>query len=102
MGSDGRVTGEAYVIFTSEEEANRARSRDKQSMGHRYIEVFPAIKADLYAALQPARPSWRPRDFPVGSADMTCVRMRGLPFSITVDDILKFFHGKKRKERKKI
>eukprot|EP01112_Ceratiomyxa_fruticulosa_P010313 TRINITY_DN2721_c0_g2_i3.p1 TRINITY_DN2721_c0_g2~~TRINITY_DN2721_c0_g2_i3.p1 ORF type:complete len:203 (+),score=32.57 TRINITY_DN2721_c0_g2_i3:315-923(+) len=38
---DGRKSGEAWVEFVSNQEALRAlKERDKQNMGHRYIELF--------------------------------------------------------------
>ncbi len=38
--STGRPKGEAFVQFTTEEGAKKALQRNKQNMGHRYIEVF--------------------------------------------------------------
>lgn len=40
--SDGRVTGEAFVEFPSAEEAKKAMRKDKQTIGSRYIELFPS------------------------------------------------------------
>ena len=37
---DNRPSGNAQVIFASEQEANRAMSKHKQNMQSRYIELF--------------------------------------------------------------
>lgn len=37
---DGRPSGEADAMFASEAEANRAMSKNKQNMQHRYVELF--------------------------------------------------------------
>lgn len=37
---DGRPSGEADAMFASEAEANRALSKNKQNMQHRYVELF--------------------------------------------------------------
>jgi len=39
---DGRASGDAIVSFNSPVEAHQALSRDRQSIGNRYIELFPA------------------------------------------------------------
>merc|ERR1719384_2961851 len=40
MDSNGRRSGEAFVHFTKGEDADKALERNKQNIGHRYIEVF--------------------------------------------------------------
>lgn len=39
---EGRPKGEAFVQFTTVAGAERALEKNKQNMGHRYIEVFPS------------------------------------------------------------
>ncbi|KAK4789139.1 hypothetical protein SAY86_020458 [Trapa natans] len=39
---DGRSTGDAFVEFASVEEAKRAMSKDKMTIGSRYVELFPS------------------------------------------------------------
>ncbi|CDP01794.1 unnamed protein product [Coffea canephora] len=39
---DGKATGEAYVEFSSAEEAKKAMCRDNKLIGTRYIELFPS------------------------------------------------------------
>jgi heterogeneous nuclear ribonucleoprotein F/H len=38
--NQGRPTGEADVMFNSEADANKAMTKDRQNMQHRYIELF--------------------------------------------------------------
>jgi hypothetical protein len=47
MNPDGRVTGEAYVQFGSDEDARRALERHRDQMGSRYIELFRSNKPEL-------------------------------------------------------
>lgn len=37
---DGRATGDAFVLFDTEEEATKALKKDRESMGNRYIVLF--------------------------------------------------------------
>ncbi|KXZ45594.1 hypothetical protein GPECTOR_53g87 [Gonium pectorale] len=43
----GRPTGMALVQFNTPQEASIARNKDKQLMGTRYVEIFPATRGDL-------------------------------------------------------
>uniref|UniRef100_A0A1J3IY26 Heterogeneous nuclear ribonucleoprotein F n=1 Tax=Noccaea caerulescens TaxID=107243 RepID=A0A1J3IY26_NOCCA len=47
---DGKATGEAYVEFESPEEARRAMSKDKMSIGSRYVELFPSRREEARRA----------------------------------------------------
>eukprot|EP00568_Trieres_chinensis_P010955 CAMPEP_0183306070 /NCGR_PEP_ID=MMETSP0160_2-20130417/10610_1 /TAXON_ID=2839 ORGANISM="Odontella Sinensis, Strain Grunow 1884" /NCGR_SAMPLE_ID=MMETSP0160_2 /ASSEMBLY_ACC=CAM_ASM_000250 /LENGTH=192 /DNA_ID=CAMNT_0025469381 /DNA_START=149 /DNA_END=723 /DNA_ORIENTATION=+ len=51
--SDSSVkgSGEAFVVFANPMDFQMALQRDRQSMGHRYIEVFQGKRADYYAAI---------------------------------------------------
>lgn len=51
-GHDGRVTGEAYVEFGSEEDARRGLQRHRDQMGSRYIELFRSSKQELLNMLR--------------------------------------------------
>ncbi|KAH7443820.1 hypothetical protein KP509_02G052200 [Ceratopteris richardii] len=50
-GASDRPTGEAFVEFTTTDEAQRAMERHKQNMGSRYIELFRATKSECLQAL---------------------------------------------------
>mgnify|MGYP001806785514 CR=1 FL=1 len=43
----GRPTGMALVQFNTPAEVSMARAKDKQLMGTRYVEIFPATRGDL-------------------------------------------------------
>lgn len=43
----GRPTGMALVQFTTPQEASVARAKDRQIMGSRYVEIFPATRGDI-------------------------------------------------------
>lgn len=47
---DGKVTGEAYVEFASAEVAKKAMSKDKMTIGSRYVELFPSTPDDARRA----------------------------------------------------
>lgn len=53
--SDGKATGEAYVEFTSSEEAKNAMCKDNMMIGSRYIELFPSTQEEARRADSRAR-----------------------------------------------
>ncbi|XP_071917126.1 uncharacterized protein [Coffea arabica] len=89
--SDGRPTGEAYVEFASPEDSRAAMSRDRMTLGSRYIELFPSSREELDEAI--SRGGLLPKS--ADGKDLTVptgvLRMRGLPFSAGKDDIMEFF-----------
>lgn len=44
---NGRPSGVAFVEFPTPQEATTAMGKNKQMMGSRYVEMFPANRADL-------------------------------------------------------
>lgn len=44
---DGRSTGDAFVLFSSEEESSKALKKHRESMGQRYIELFKSTTAEV-------------------------------------------------------
>ncbi|CAM9698167.1 unnamed protein product, partial [Laminaria digitata] len=94
-GGDWRPTGESYVLFDSEEEAERAfKALDKQKIGDRWIELFRSTKGDLYTATVRSTVLGMERGGAMyGREPMTCVKLRGLPFNVTENNIFSFFQG---------
>lgn len=45
--ADGRPTGDAFVLFASEEHAQLALKKHKQRLGKRYIELFKSTAAEV-------------------------------------------------------
>ncbi|GAB4847622.1 hypothetical protein Ancab_026683 [Ancistrocladus abbreviatus] len=48
--ADGKATGEAYVEFSSAEEAKKAMCKDNMTIGSRYIELFPSTQQEARRA----------------------------------------------------
>lgn len=44
---DGRSTGDAFVLFGDEDEANKALKKHREIMGTRYIELFKSTTAEV-------------------------------------------------------
>uniref|UniRef100_A0A8C7SK23 Epithelial splicing regulatory protein 1 n=1 Tax=Oncorhynchus mykiss TaxID=8022 RepID=A0A8C7SK23_ONCMY len=101
---DGRPTGDAFVLFASEEHAQCALRKHKDILGKRYIELFKSTAAEVQQVLNrytsaplipvaPAPlvsmlPSVSLLPSPGGVRD--CLRLRGLPYTATIEDILAF------------
>ncbi|KAG9509007.1 RNA-binding protein fusilli, partial [Fragariocoptes setiger] len=49
--SDGRATGDAFVLFESDELAQRAIQKHRQTIGSRYIELFRSTTAEVQQVL---------------------------------------------------
>ena len=44
---DGRATGDAFVLFATDEDANIALSKHRELIGSRYIELFKSTTAEV-------------------------------------------------------
>ncbi|KAM4593370.1 epithelial splicing regulatory protein 2 isoform 1-T1 [Odontesthes bonariensis] len=104
---DGRPTGDAFVLFSCEEYAQNALKRHKQILGKRYIELFRSTAAEVQQVLNrymstplistlppspivPLPVLSTPPFLPSASSSRDCVRLRGLPYTAGIEDILEF------------
>ncbi|XP_034152505.1 G-rich sequence factor 1 isoform X4 [Esox lucius] len=109
----GRKTGEAYVQFLTQEQADQALTKDRELIGNRYIEVFPSNRNEIggrrkaeavedgrvsrpsqpdRAVVQPREPRQTDRHEASPMSSHHFVHMRGLPYSATGQDIAQFFY----------
>ena len=45
--ADGRATGDAFVLFSGDQDASKALSKHRQCIGTRYIELFKSTTAEV-------------------------------------------------------
>ncbi|XP_030639288.1 epithelial splicing regulatory protein 1 isoform X2 [Chanos chanos] len=100
---DGRPTGDAFVLFSCEEHAQNALKKHKDTLGKRYIELFKSTAAEVQQVLNryssaplipiapsPILPAVPQPTFVPPSGLRDCIRLRGLPYDATIQDILLF------------
>ncbi|XP_042429278.1 heterogeneous nuclear ribonucleoprotein H3-like [Zingiber officinale] len=111
VNKNGRFTGDAFVVFPTVMQAEFALHKDRQNMGHRYIEVFPCTKQEYYRAVaaevnsggwslvdddyhrdaQPVHARKSHVDKDRDNSEYEVLKLRGLPYSVTKSDIIDFF-----------
>lgn len=90
----GRPSGECFVEVESQHDVEEALKKDKDNMGKRYIEVFSTDRQDMEWALNAMRQTENGFDgIPNVSDDMGIVKLRGLPFGCSKEEIVQFFGG---------
>ncbi|VDM53134.1 unnamed protein product [Angiostrongylus costaricensis] len=108
---DGKAAGDAYVHYSNEDDYKRALKKDREHMGHRYIEVMPAddesakgmVGRDRDRGFRDRGPR-RERSYDYGrggsrggvppllaSTGEGVVRLRGLPYGVRERDVFDFF-----------
>mmetsp|Transcript_8837 Transcript_8837/g.21757 ORF Transcript_8837/g.21757 Transcript_8837/m.21757 type:complete len:404 (+) Transcript_8837:136-1347(+) len=88
--STGRFKGECLVMFKSAADAQEAKKKDRETIGHRYVEIYVSSLAEWDAQTGAVA---RQTSY-AGRSGLTFVaRMRGLPFSARESDIFDFFNG---------
>ncbi|XP_028992614.1 G-rich sequence factor 1 isoform X2 [Betta splendens] len=80
----GRPSGHAFIELEHEEDVGKALEKHRHYLGPRYVEVKEVRNSDAEAILK------RSVQAPSGSG---VVRLRGLPFTCTEDDVAHFFSG---------
>ncbi|KAJ2947216.1 hypothetical protein O0L34_g16925 [Tuta absoluta] len=91
----GRPSGECFVEVESQQDVDEALKKDKENMGKRYIEVFSTDRQDMEWAINSSRSQG---DNGFGgmanmSDDLGIVKLRGLPFGCSKEEIVQFFGG---------
>ena len=97
---DGRPSGEAFVELQSEEDVSKALGHHNEHMGRRYVEMFRASRGQM---------EWECRKVYDDGADGGTgggegsfggtggsggvVRLRGLPYGCTEEEVRRFFSG---------
>jgi len=86
LDKEGRASGECFVELVTAEDVKKAESRHKEYMGSRYVEVKVSDRSEL---------NWmvNRRSQPGGDPNDAVVKLRGLPWEATKDDITTFFSG---------
>jgi len=98
--ADGRSSGDAYAVFDTEEAAVEALQFDKQKLGTRWVDLFQSNKGELYSLTSlggimlggpndGAANGAQPAQSALGEG-YSVVKLRGLPWNVTVDDICAF------------
>ncbi|PNH05775.1 Heterogeneous nuclear ribonucleoprotein H [Tetrabaena socialis] len=98
---DGRPNGEAFVEFSSADEARRATQKDRETFGEkfgdRYVRVYPTLESDV-PEMQAAVAQAQQQEHSQGSGNHghgahsdSVVKIKSLPFDATQLDIIQFF-----------
>ncbi|XP_043189168.1 heterogeneous nuclear ribonucleoprotein H2-like isoform X2 [Amphibalanus amphitrite] len=87
LSREGRPSGECYVELCSEADLDAALKKHNNNMGHRYVEVFRSKKSEMDWVVR------RSGAAAASPADEGCVRLRGLPYSCSKEEIANFFSG---------
>lgn len=84
--AEGRPSGEAFVEVSTEDDLNEALKLNNNLMGQRYIEIFRSDPQQLRQHTQESNTNATNWNDPV-------LRLRGLPYGCTKQDIETFFQG---------
>ena len=84
--ADGRPSGEAFVELWSAEDVEKALAHSHEHMGRRYVEIFRASRSQMEY-------DCRKEDRIGGGEGSGVVRLRGLPFGCTEEQVQTFFSG---------
>ncbi|MCP9262983.1 Heterogeneous nuclear ribonucleoprotein F [Dirofilaria immitis] len=90
LTSNGRASGECYVELDDQEAVKEAQKLDRNEINGRYIEVFSVSDAELLMMIRHGVIKGSGGDADSRYASNFVVRLRGLPYSATVDDIKEF------------
>lgn len=84
--SDGRPSGECFVELVSLEDMEKALSKRNNFIGKRYVEVFECKNGEMEFT---CKRMGQPPD----QGHETVLRLRGLPYNCSKEEIAHFFSG---------
>ncbi|PAA73470.1 hypothetical protein BOX15_Mlig034309g1 [Macrostomum lignano] len=87
----GRRNGEALIRFDSQEHRDIALKKHRHHMQQRYIEVYRATGRDFVAVAGADTKEGENFLAKLTEPTQSLVRMRGLPYTVSADEILDFF-----------
>jgi len=92
----GRPSGIAYVEIASAADATKALSLDRENMGSRYIEMYKSSQSELRGSVTGFGQTGGGLQLMPGlqggmGGGNNCIKMRGLPWQVTEQDIIMFF-----------
>lgn len=97
---EGKFSGEAYVQLHNEADFKEALSYNLSDLGNRYIEVFETNENEMNKAKVSQYPEKREMKIATNPSwnhllreGTGIIKMRGLPYSCTEEDIREFFRG---------
>uniref|UniRef100_A0A0K0EF89 RRM domain-containing protein n=1 Tax=Strongyloides stercoralis TaxID=6248 RepID=A0A0K0EF89_STRER len=95
--SGKRPQGECYVVFENKDDAEKGLLKHKNTIGHRYIEIFKTDEVEVknMESNNKAYEEQLNRGKYLLNEMKNCVKLRGLPFSVTEEDVKNFFKGLK-------
>jgi len=83
---DGRPSGEAYIEFETQEDYDNALEMHKKNMGKRYVEVFKSDTNEMESNVRRSGQNQK-------ESNDAVVRLRGLPYGCSREEIAYFFTG---------
>jgi heterogeneous nuclear ribonucleoprotein F/H len=91
------TSGEAWVRVQSLEDESKALAKNNKRLGKRFIDVMNATEEELTAAMESTstHTHMQTETDPASSSnsEQGVLRLRGLPYNATDNDIAKFFAG---------
>lgn len=87
---EGRPTGEGYIELSNEQDVENALKKHNEHLGPRYIEVFRSKKSEMEWMVKRSGPS---SNSTASTDDQCFIRLRGLPFGCSKEEIAQFFTG---------
>ncbi|VDO52885.1 unnamed protein product, partial [Brugia timori] len=88
---DGRASGEGFVVFSSREDYDFALTKDKKYIGKRYVELQQVSSMESDYDDSDRRYGGSLADPNLPARETSIVRLAGLPYGCTKEEIVRFF-----------